>query len=91
MVGCNMSFFKSLKVNQENNNLFWINEHFYSTHINQLYKNKYDLDRSKIHIELLKHTSSFYLLFSMSKFFNKNKIHVRNLTNNSYLDCFDRK
>ena len=84
-------FFKSIEVDQRNNDLLWINEHFYDKEeIDYIYLNKKDNIHSKLHIELLKHTSVFCILYSLSKFFKNRKIKVRNLTNYSYVDCFER-
>tara|TARA_B100000575_G_C23070278_1_gene616424 strand:+ start:503 stop:1054 length:552 start_codon:yes stop_codon:yes gene_type:complete len=91
ILGLNLSFFKSIEIDQHNNELLWINEHFYGKQKRDvIYLNKKDTTLSRMHIEMHKHTSVFYMLNYLSNFFKKNGIKVRNLSKNSYIDCFER-
>ena len=91
VIGLNLSFFKCIEVDKKDNKLFSNNEHFYGKEKIYIYKDKVNLIHSKIHEEMYKYTSVFYVLNSMSKFFEKRNITVNNLTKESYVDCFNRK
>ena len=91
VVGLNLSFFKLIEVDTKDNKLFANNEHFYGKEKTYIYKDKVNLVHAKMHEEMHKYTSVFYILNSMAKFFQKRNITVNNLTKESYVDCFKRK
>ena len=89
--GANMSFFKSLEVNDKTNQVGIVENHFYGKEFFELYKSKSSNVRTSLSDELLKWSHVFKEFEKLSGYAISKNIKIINESSNSYIDAFDRK
>lgn len=88
--GADMSFFKSIEVDQHTNRVGIYRTHFYGSEFSYLYKNKKNTQLSTVSQELHFWSQVFYSFEVMDDFFRRNNTRVYNCSPTSYIDAFER-
>lgn len=89
--GANMSFFKTLEVNDETNQVGIVENHFYGKEFFEVFKSKSFQERTSLSHELLKWSYVFRELEKLNNFAQLKNIKIINNTSKSYIDAFDRE
>lgn len=89
--GADMSFFRSLEVNQKTNRVGIHQNHFYGTEFHEHYKDKQGREPTSIAHELKKWSKVFETFETLNTFYERVGTKVYNCGSNSFIDAFERK
>jgi len=87
--GCDLSYFLSLDINRNNNDLIINTEHFYGSKSEVVFSDKYNKNKQQLHDELYKQYKIFKSISILASLAINNDIIIKNVSANSMIQSFE--